>query len=154
MNSGNPTPRNDYFTTSRNPRRDYDYDHDYGASNNGSMNSPAGYGRGREGRGGYGGGTYLESPSPGDSMEQLSPQVSVRSRGRDIDDGPSWGGRKDEDRFRGSERQRREETARQRSASRSGRSGGSGREIKGGEEIDGMFPMKHLAASKGRAMPR
>ncbi|EZF30740.1 hypothetical protein H101_05634 [Trichophyton interdigitale H6] len=140
MNSGNPTPGNDYFTTSRNPRRDYDYDYDYGASNNGSMNSPAGYGRGRERRGGgYGGGTYLESPSPGDSMEQLSPQTSMRSRGRDIDDGPSWGGRKDEGRFRGSERQRREENARQRSASRSGRSGGSGREIKGGEEIDGVI---------------
>ncbi|KAM5459430.1 exocyst subunit [Microsporum canis] len=67
-------------------------------------------------------------------MEQLSPQVSMRSRGRDIDDGPSWGGHRDESRFRSSERQRREENARQRSVSRSGR----GPEIKGAEEIDGV----------------
>ncbi|KAM5444703.1 exocyst subunit [Microsporum ferrugineum] len=134
MNTSNASNINDYFTTSHSSGRAHDYD--YGASDNGSMNSSVnGYGRPREGRaGGYGGTSYLESPSPGDSMEQLSPQVSMRSRGRDIDDGPSWGGHRDESRFRSSERQRREENARQRSVSRSGR----GPEIKGAEEIDGV----------------
>ncbi|KAK2871952.1 hypothetical protein FQN49_002679 [Arthroderma sp. PD_2] len=133
MNTSNQTPSDNYFTTHA-PTRDHDH-HGHDASDNGSMNSSTnGYGRPRDGRAGGYGGTYLESPSPGESMEQLSPQTSARSRGRDIDDGPTWGGPRDESRFRSSERQRREENARQRSASR----GGRGRNIKGAEDIDGV----------------